>query len=580
MVTQTKTRKVVLEGRGKFTLRPDDYVTQGGEGIIYRTGDTIVKLYKDPGKMHQSGMIEKIRKLARITHVSIVAPQGLVSDVSSGDPIGYYMPFAVGEPMSRVFTNDFRQRENFTDESARILATGMYDTVSYAHSTNAIMVDANELNWLVNLRDRSKPSPRVIDVDSWVLGGQIPSTVAKMPSIRDWHTKLVSIESDWFAWGVVTFQLFTGTHPYKGTLQGYKPAEFLERMKVNKSVFTKGVSLNRAVRDFSCIPAPLLSWYEAAFQNGERSIPPSPLQTGTHVAQAAHVLRVVGTTTGSLVFEKVYAPTSNPVLRVWPCGVVLCADGSLVELEMKKTIGSTKVHDVEVVKVDKGWLVGAIEKGILGFKYIEAASGTTMELNFALKAHGMFRSSNRLFVVSERGITELMLTMFSQPLLSSGNTWGTLLNSTKWFDGVGVQDALGAVFVIVPFGEKACAITKVSELDGVTVVEAKAGPRYIVLSTVDRSGTYERLELTFERDYTKYVVTRTQVDTPDLNVAILPKGVVASINFDGELSIIVPTANKVSKVADKMISTDMILGNWNDKVVYIQNGQLWSVRTK
>ncbi|MFZ1720005.1 MAG: hypothetical protein WAU28_01480 [Candidatus Moraniibacteriota bacterium] len=580
MATQTKTRKVALEGRGTFTLRPDDYVAQGGEGIIYRTGDTIVKIYINAGKMKQRGMIEKIRQLALIKHMTIVGPQGIASDAASGEPIGYYMPFAAGEPMSRVFTNDFRQRESFTDESARILAGGMHDTVRYAHAANAIMVDANELNWLVNFGDRAKPSPRVIDVDSWVLGGQIPPTVAKMPSIRDWHTKLVSVESDWFAWGVVTFQLFTGTHPYKGTLQGYKPVEFLERMKANKSVFTPGVTLNRAVRDFSCIPTPLLSWYEAAFQHGERSIPPSPLQVGTQVAQAARVLRVVSTATGSLAFEKLYAPTGNPVLRVWPCGVVQCADGSLVELTMKKTIGVVKTRDVEVVKVDRGWLVGTIENGVLGFKYVEAASGKTMELSFALKAHGLFRSADRLFAVSDRGITELVLTMFNTPLLSSGNTWGALRNSTKWFDGVGVQDALGATFLIVPFGGKACAITRAPELDGITVIVAKAGPRYVVLSVVNQSGDYERLEFTFEKDYAKYVFARSPVDVPDLNVAILPKGVAASISVDGELSIIVPTANKVSMVVDKMIATDMALANWGDKVLYVQGGQLWSVRTK
>lgn len=580
MVTQTKTRKVGLEGRGTYTLRPGDYVTQGGEGMIYRTGDTIVKIYIDAGKMRQDGMIEKIRRLALIRHEAIVAPQGIVTDAASGDPIGYYMPFAAGEPLSRVFTNDFRQREHFTDDLAKLLVGGMHDAMCYAHVSNAIMVDANELNWLVNFGDRAKPSPRVIDVDSWVLGGQIPPTVAKMPSIRDWHTKLVSVESDWFAWGIVTFQVFTGTHPYKGTLPGYDRNEFIERMKANKSVFTPGVTLNRAVRDFSCIPTPLLSWYEAAFQHGERSRPPSPLQVGTHVAHAARVLRVVSAATGALVFEKLYAPTSNPVLRVWPCGVVLCADGSLVDLATKKTIAMVKDRDVEVVKAGGGWLIGTMANGMPGFRHVEVASGKTTELSFPLKAHGLFRSADRMFAVSDRGITELVLTMFNTPLLSSGNTWGALPNSTKWFDGVGVQDALGAIFLIVPFGDKACAISRVSELDGIVVVAAKAGPRYVVLTTVDQNGNYERFELTFQKDYAGYNLVRSSVDTPDLNVAILPKGATASISTDGELSIVVPTANKVSAVADKMIATDMALANWGDKVLYIQSGQLWSVRTR
>lgn len=579
VATQSKTLKVQLEGRGALTLGPNNYKTQGGEGSIYRSGDTIVKIYHDAGKMRQSGMVEKIRKLSQLKHSTIVAPQGVVAS-SSGDPIGYYMPFAEGEPMPRVFTNDFRQRERFTDESAKVLSAEMYETVGFAHSAHVFMVDANELNWLVNLSDRTRPSPRVIDVDSWVIEGSVPKTVAKMPSIRDWHSKLVSVESDWFAWGIVTFQVFTGIHPYKGTLAGYKPSEFIERMKVDKSVFTHGVSLNRAVRDFSCIPPPLLAWYEAAFQNGERSIPPSPLRTGTQIPRAAQVLRVVSSATGSLTFEKLYSVVGNPIVRVWPCGVVLGSDGSLVELGMKRTIGRVASRDVEVVKVDGGWLVGTVENDSLVFRYVDSSSGKSEALSYMLKAQGLFRSDNRMFAVSDRGITELSVTLLGKPVLSAGSTWGALPNSTKWFDGVGVQDALGAAFLLLPFGEKGCAISKVPELDVITVVAAKAGPRYVVLSTVDRNGDYERIELTFDRDYSKYSIARTAVDSPDLNVAILPKGVAASIRADGELTITVPTANKVSTVADKHIATDMILANWGDKVLYVQNGELWTVRTR
>lgn len=580
MTVKTKSRKVVLEGRGTYTLRPDDYVAQGGEGIIYRTGDTVVKIYLDASRMQQRGMIEKIRQLARLRHVSIVGPQGLVTDPVSGDPIGYYMPFVEGEPLSRVFTNEFRQRSHFTDESAKILVAGMRETVECAHTAKTIMVDANELNWLVDFSDRAKPSPRVIDVDSWVIEGNIPTTVAKMPSIRDWHTKLVSVESDWFAWGVVTFQVFTGIHPYKGTLQGFKRDEMIERMKQNKSVFTPGVSLNRAVRDFSCIPAPLLSWYEATFQQGDRSLPPSPFHTGTHIAQGARVMRVVNAATGSLAFEKLYAPPGNAVLRVWPCGIMQCADGSLVDLETKKVVGSNKSPDIEVVKVDKGWLVGQVEKRMLKFQYIDAGAGTTTELQLVLKAHGLFRAENRLFAVSERGITELKISIFSKPVLSLGNTWGALPNATMWFDGVGVQDALGATFLVMPFGEKACGITRVPELDGLKIVAAKAGTRYIMLVHLKKDGEYERIELTFSKDYMTYEFGRSVVDTPDVNAAMLPRGVIASIDTDGELLITVPTAHKISKVSDRMVTTDMVLGNWNDTVVYIQNGQLWSVRTK
>src|SRR4051812_23342857 len=101
--------KISLEGRGALVLRETDYVTSGGEGAIYRSASTIIKLYTDPDKMQRDGMPDKIKMLARLQHAGIVAPQGLALD-ESHKPIGFYMPFSTGEPMSRVFVSDFRVR--------------------------------------------------------------------------------------------------------------------------------------------------------------------------------------------------------------------------------------------------------------------------------------------------------------------------------------------------------------------------------------------------------------------------------------------------------------------------------------
>jgi len=579
MPTQTKTQKVVLVGRGNFTLRPDSYVTSGGEGAIYRIGDTVIKLYADKKKMQRDGMVDKIKLLHALKHEFVVAPEGVVTD-QTGVPIGYHMPFASAEPMSRVFTNDFRQRESFGDKEAVIVAAHMRDTVLFAHKQGAIMVDANELNWLVALDKKRGPTPRVIDVDSWVVGGKIPAQVAKMPSIRDWHNPAVSVASDWFAWGVVSFQLLTGVHPYKGALAGYNPAEFLERMKANKSVFSPGVRLNRAVRDFSCIPTELLCWYEATFQNGERTVPPSPLKTGTTVPGAARTLRVVTTPTGSLVFEKLYAVTGRHVLRVWPSGIALLADGSLVELDMKKTIGNVTSKEVEVIRVDGGWLIATFADNRLYFTFISLATGKSEVLHSQLSGLGIFRSANRLFVRTEAGITEVGVMQFSKPILASLQTWGTLSGSTEWFDGVGVQDALGAKFLVIPFAQKSCAIQRAPELDAVRVIMAKSGPRFVVLTTLNRSGEYERLEFVFDCDYQGYTLSRHNVDGPELNLVILQKGVAASIVKDGELAIVVPTTGNTTIVSDKHVATDMLLGSIDDRVVYVLNGALWSLRMK
>ena len=111
---------VVLAGRGPLVLRPSDYVATGGEGSIYRATNTIIKLYTDAQKMRRDDMVGKIKLLSTIHHDYVVAPQGLVSN-SSGAPIGFFMPYVVGEPLPRIFTNDFRQRTKFDDDSAKTL---------------------------------------------------------------------------------------------------------------------------------------------------------------------------------------------------------------------------------------------------------------------------------------------------------------------------------------------------------------------------------------------------------------------------------------------------------------------------
>ena len=52
---------------------------------------------------------------------------------------------------------------------------------------------------------------------------------------------------------------------------------------------------------------------------------------------------------------------------------------------------------------------------------------------------------------------------------------------------------------------------------------------------------------------------------------------VAKTVQDGELNIFVPTSGTLNKVQDKDIRTDMILANWDNTVVYIHDGRIWTV---
>jgi hypothetical protein len=140
------------------------------------------------------------------------------------------------------------------------------------------------------------------------------------------------------------------------------------------------------------------------------------------------------------------------------------------------------------------------------------------------------------------------------------------------------MDAMGAKFVVAPFGDSAVAQVRVRELDDLRIVTAKAGNRFVALIGLDKKGDYHKVELTFDKDYKSYQVWVGDTDGPELNLAILPRGVCATIVRDGELDIYVPTNGNLKKVNDSQIATDTLLANWGDRVIGVQSGDVWSIR--
>lgn len=574
----TKNQEITLENRGILILKPADHVATGGEGSVYKpSNDTIIKIYSDPQKMQKDGMAAKIGLLKKIQHQFIVAPKGLV--YKNQHPIGYYMKFEEGIPLARVFTTAYQQRENFTNKDSLSLVDGMKTVVETAHKHNAILVDANELNWLVS-RKTKLAEPRVIDVDSWAISNWKPSVI--MPSIRDWHTHGFNEQSDWFSFAVVSFQVFTGIHPYKGMLVGYKPNDIEERMKKNLSVFTQGVRLNAAVRDISKIPGPLLDWYESVFQNGTRVQPPSPYNTTNKTPKAAIVQKTISTTSsGLLVLDVIFDGKNDIPVQVYSCGVVRFRSGKMVNLTNGKFFNKMFEEQSEVVSTQWGYLVGEINKEKeLSFSLV-SNDGHVKNLPNILRGTKLVRMFNRLFVVTAQRLSEVTVKKFSEPLLVVQNTWQVLGQSTNWFNGVGVQDAMGASYLIVPFDENACQYVRTPNLDGKRVINAIAGNRYVALAVLEpKTGLYKKYEFVFNKDYTDFQCTITDISTPDLNIAVLPKGVCTTLVDDGKLQIKVPINGVENHVNDTKIDSSFVLYNWENRVLAITGSKVWSVSLK
>jgi DNA-binding helix-hairpin-helix protein with protein kinase domain len=120
--------------------------------------------------------------------------------------------------LCQVFPGSFRTRHGFSTDAALRLVRRLQEGVRTVHSHGILIVDLNEMNFLVS---DSFGEIYFIDVDSY----QTPSfpATALMESVRDRHAKRFSTSTDWFSFAIVSFQMFVGIHPFKGTyapLQG------------------------------------------------------------------------------------------------------------------------------------------------------------------------------------------------------------------------------------------------------------------------------------------------------------------------------------------------------------------------
>jgi hypothetical protein len=196
-------------------------------------------------------------------------------------------------------------------------------------------------------------------------------------------------------------------------------------------------------------------------------------------------------------------------------------------------------------------------------------------------ASGVFSSLSRIFVIGERGLTEIIpFKANSRHLISVGSSWPVSPHATKWFDGLGVEDMLGAMHLVIPFGDRACAAVRAKELDGMIVVAGRSGARFAAVIALDQKGLYRKFEFYFDADYRSYALWQDVVDSAELITAILPKGVCATIVNDGALDIFVPSNGAHQKVSDSLIRTGTQLSQWNGTVIYASGKNVWRVRMK
>jgi hypothetical protein len=577
--------RVFVPTKGEFTLTDTDHVATGGEGSVYIKKGYAFKLYLDAAKARQAGLEGKIQLLSGLQHPHIVAPLGSVYDANQ-DFIGFYMPVAGGEPLVKTFTNSWRDANGFTDQKAVELVGNMRAAVAAAHSLGALLVDGNELNYLVEGTE-----PRLIDCDSWEIDRY--KATAIMPSIRDHSTKTFTQMSDWFSWGIVTFQTLVGIHPYKGTHPNFKKSDLEGRMRGNASVFDPQVRLNAAVRDFAVIPKSLRDWYEGVFQKGERSAPPVRFDAPP-VNTAQRTYRTVQAGSGVVRHDK-YLNVQGTIRHVSANGVLFYKDSAgqsfAIDVQRRKRIEDLGTGDIECLFRNEACLV----RRELGFAFIKIQAGTLQARLLRVEGDPMPMETapnplpcaatrvvcigNRPFALNPEvgnGLLELAIaTLGTRVLLSIKTAWPVFVQSTRFYDGAAVMDCMGTPFLVVPH-DAAVTIGRCPDLANYRVVNAfSRAPGFVLVEGLAASDG-QLYRMTYRFDGRSYALESTTLaDAPGLDGAVNGKGIFVGIFEDGQLTVLNTLGTGGKTVSDASISRDLTLFATPDGIFYYRDSDVF-----
>jgi hypothetical protein len=557
-----------VKGRGEIRLTKADFKAQGGEGAIYVSGSTAYKIYTDPQRTIPQA---KILELSVLAQPNIIRPLDVVID-RQNRPVGYSMRH-VGRSyaLCQLFPRAFRLRNNLTPETTLRLVRKLQEGVKHIHTKGILIVDLNELNFLVA---QDFKEVFFIDVDSY----QTPSFPASvlMESVRDRHAQTFTVNTDWFSFAVISFQMFVGIHPFKGT---YAPLQNLSdkeskldaRMRANVSVLHTGVSVPASCLPFSVIPPNYLDWYRAVFEEGKRLPPPeNALAT---LALPVPVVRHIGN--GSLEITE-FGNFDSEI--IWHDGVITITEKSIY-FDGKKYPKPQFDVKVAVTPRQRHLIASYLEASRLRVR--DLTIDQDISLDVAVEEF-MF-SQGQFYIKQQENIFEIEFVEFAQKiLLGVRRAANATMKSTRMFEGLAIQSLLGANYASIPAESGVCHQVHLVELDGYRVLEAKLEHR-VLMVVGTKQGQYHKLIFRFAGDFSSYDV-RVVPDcaSTNINFTVLDSGVVLHMTDEDNLEIFsrLKDAASIKVVQDPAIQGDVRLFHVGAQALIARGNTLYKIKLR
>ncbi len=562
--------KYFIRGKGEVILTQNDFVAKGGEGSIFKKGNTSYKIYEDPKKMIPEA---KIHELQIIQNQNVIKPKDIILN-NKNTIVGFTMDWIEGIPLCRLFTNDFRNRKGITEDTILQLVENMKLIINSIHKAKCFIVDGNEFNYLVD--NKKFIFPYFIDVNSY----QTPSfpATAIMPSIKDWHTKTFSELTDWFSFAIISCQLFIGIHPFKGKHPKYKKNDFENRMKDNISIFNPKVKVPAPTRNFNLIPSKYMAWFIDLFNKGKRIEPPE--LPGSITKIQVQIKLIQSTNNFEITFLKEFGS------EIYYHSIIF--GSQVTKTKDKLYIGNRNF------KVDQGTEILFTQKNITPILIkrdqnkikLKCLDNNKTFLFPDLNCQDFMIINNILYIKNEGNFIETSFIEASNKItLIIKNTWKIMPYSSIIFSGVIFQNVLGKPYLVIPIpkidGLSSCIIKEIPEIKDFKIIEAKHDCGVCVLIGFKKN-IYNKIILKFDTEYNKYSCRIIEdIASISINFITLKNSIVLLMNDDKLEVFSNNISNSNIKVFDDPdINSTMMLCKNGITAMFFKKNKLYKIKMK
>ena len=563
----------ILIGNSKISLDQHNYVGQGGQATIYQKGGKAYKIYHDPSKLPPIAKLKELGALKDITN--ILAPHDIVFNTKN-QAVGIMMPYIPKtEYLCKLFTRGFRDSNGVNPAMIAAIVKRAQDSLKEIHKRKFLVVDYNPFNFLTN---PAFDEYYHIDVDSW----QTPNYKADaiMASITDPLVKNNHFTelSDWYSWGIVMFELYVGSHPHKGRHPDYGK-DWQEMQKNHVSLFNKATRLPPNVQDWSVIPKGHLKWFERVFEHGERIAPPEPDQVN---ATAGQVVPQIVSSNAKFDLKLIRTYDGDVEAIRWITGVeyARASKGLYIGGRLFKALAPMSgfsaryaTHDFAYVQNDQPVTLefDRIKEEITWEKLDGKQSGV-------IAASSYFVANDRLYTVNENNLVEHSFMNLGAKVIAPQQIVGNVFHTHKTFDGVIVQDILGAAHLSIPVKPGQVNLIKAACLNRTRVIDAKYA-KGIAIVLAEQEGKICRWTFVFDKSLSSFTTRREDnVTIQDIKLAVLDKGVAVASN-DDKLEIFVDIV-KIKVVDDSPLTGNQKLASFGNEIMVVNKNELFKLSMK